>query len=106
MAYTKGENMDEYLKLIGEASKDAWTIFKTHTDAFNQKEEWWQELINQVDNVYHKYKGTEAEFYTWHYLTFVIMPEIERMSRADKKGKRYFAVTEETYQRIIGEKKT
>ena len=98
--------MEEYLKLIGEASKDAWMIFKTHTDAFDQKDEWWEELLCIIEKTFKKYKGTDAEFYIRNYISFVIMPEIERLSRADKKGIRYFAVTEETYKRIIGEKKT
>lgn len=98
--------MEEYLKLIGEASKDAWTIFKTHTDAFDQKDEWWEELLCVVDKTFKKYKGTEAEFYIYNYISFVIMPEIERLSREDKKSKKLYAVTEETYKRIIGEKKT
>lgn len=97
--------MEEYMKLIQEASKDAWLIFKTHTDAFDQKDSWWHDLFNEMERTVNKYKGTEAEFYIWHYLTFVVMPEIERMSRADKKGEKYYAVTEESYKRIMGEKK-
>lgn len=105
--YLKGsEYMEEYLKLIGEASKDAWTLFKTHTDAFNQPEKWWNELIEEEEKVIRKYKGTEAELYIWHYINFVIIPEIERMSRADKKGEKLYAVTKESFNRIMGKKKT
>lgn len=96
---------NDYNVLIGEASKDAWMIFKTHTDAFNQPDKWWDDLLSEIEKTVNKYKGTDAELYIWHYLTFVIMPEIERMSKADKKGIKQYAVTEESYKRIMGEKR-
>ena len=105
MAYMEGGYMEEYLEMIKNASGDAWTIFKKHTDSFNQPDKWWDDLLSEIEKTVNKYKGTDAELYIWHYLTFVIMPEIERMSKADKKGIKQYAVTEETYKRIIGEKK-
>ena len=72
---------EEYIKLLREASGEIWNVFKAYVGIKKTDEKQWEELYEYIQKLYNKYKGTEAEDYVRHYLSMVIEPEIERVSR-------------------------
>lgn len=70
----------EYVEVIKNASTDAWMLFKAYIGIKNDKSEW-DSYISDCQKIYEKYKDTQAEEYIRNYITMVITPEIERLSR-------------------------
>lgn len=70
----------DYMETIKQASGDAWTLFKAYIGIKNDDAEW-EQYIADGNKIIRKYEGTEAESYIRNYVSNVVTPEIERLSR-------------------------
>lgn len=70
-----------YMELIKQASGDAWLLFKAYIGIKNNDDAEWEQYIADGNKIIRKYEGTEAENYIRNYVSNVVTPEIERLSR-------------------------
>ena len=75
---------EDQIELYRKASGEIWSLFKAYADTQNTDDKQWQELFDYSNKICNKYKGTTAENYTRNYISGVIIPEIERLSKAGR----------------------
>ena len=69
--------MEKYIQMIRNASNDIWKVFKQHCDVRDKPDYFFQELIDQYNEIEEKYEGTAAENYVKNYILNVMIPEID-----------------------------
>lgn len=81
------ENEDEklkYLKQIYNIHTDWWKFLKSHVDAKNQPDKWWDVVMMEAQQITDKYAGTELK-------DFACKQAVETLSelQAISKGERF-----------------
>ena len=70
--------MNEWVNGIKKISGEIWIIFRSAAETWNpNKDDWWKDLSENLENVIINYRGTEFEQYTRSYVN-AILNEIER----------------------------
>ena len=78
-----GISKESYWTLIRQASNALWEIFKKRLDAKDKPDEWWGELLNEINEAEKPYLGTPAENYVKKYAVLIVN-ELEAISKGER----------------------
>ena len=76
--------MNEWVNGIKKISGEVWLLFRSAAETWNpEKDEWWKDLSENLENVIINYRGTEFEQYARNYIN-TVLKEIERKYKEGK----------------------